>query len=333
MSTGTMRAVRVTSWGEPPTVTTVPFPVPGPGESLVRVEAAAVAHLDRTVASGTFGIKPQLPYTGGVEGAGVVVESDLLAPGTRVMLRGGGLGLTRDGTWAEYTAVPTRHLVELPPGMPAELGATYFVPLTTAATALDPVGRLGRWHGFEEGAPERVLVAGAAGAVGSLVVQLALRSGAEVVGLVRDDAQAALLPRGASPLVGDTSAEDLAASRPFTLLVDTLGGEGLARRMGWVAPGGRAVTIGYVAGEQVSLDLPNWLLQDVALLPVNMIRRTGEAVGIAAELAPLLVTGELTLGVDTFGVDEAGTALERLGAGELNGRAVLLPGEQQEVVS
>ena len=59
------------------------------GESLVRVEAAAVAHLDVTVAGGDFGIKPTLPYTGGVEGCGVVVESATMKPGTRVVLRGG----------------------------------------------------------------------------------------------------------------------------------------------------------------------------------------------------------------------------------------------------
>lgn len=45
----------------------------GPGETLVRMEAAALGHLDLTVAGGEFGIRPDLPYIGGLEGAGVVV--------------------------------------------------------------------------------------------------------------------------------------------------------------------------------------------------------------------------------------------------------------------
>jgi NADPH2:quinone reductase len=298
------------------------------------VEAAAIAHLDRTVAGGEFGIRPELPYVGGVEVAGVVVESDELAPGTRVMLRGGGLGLTRNGTWADYVVARTKHLSVLPEGMPAGLGATYFVPLTTAATALRVVGRLGAWPVEGVSAPddETVLVAGAAGAVGSVAVQLALRAGATVIGLVADDAQAARVPAGCRAVVaGDAQAyERLAAERPLSLLVDTLGGPGLNERMSWVRPGGRAVSIGYVAGERVELDLPNWLLQDVALLPVNMIRRTEDARALAEELAPLLVSGELSLGVETFALHEAARVLDLVGAGRVAGRAVLVPGEGSE---
>ena len=326
----TMQAVRVHEWGAAPRVDEIPVPVPEAEESLVRVEAAAVAHLDQTVAGGDFGVKPQLPYVGGVEGAGVVVESDMLAPGTRVMLRGGGLGLTRDGTWAEYVTTGSRHLSVLPEGMPAELGATYFVPLSTAATALQAIGRLGAWPmGETAAAPDEVVVvAGAAGAVGSMVVQLAARAGARVIGLVADDEQAARLPAGVRAVVhGDESSfAELAQDRPASLLVDTLGGTGLGERMGWVRPGGRAVSIGYVTGPELTLDLPNWLLQDVALLPVNMIRRGQDARGLVADLAPLLVTGELTLGVQSFRFDQAELALDMVASGRVPGRAVFLPG-------
>jgi len=172
-------------------------------------------------------------------------------------------------------------------------------------------------------------VAGAAGAVGSLVVQLALRAGARVISFVGDRAAAERLVPGTEALVADDAAAiaSLAAERPGTLLVDTLGGQGLAERMSWLRPGGRAVAIGYVVGEDVTLDLPNWLLQDVALLPVNMIRRTNEARTLAERFAPLLVSGELTLGVQSFGFDDAARAIEMLASGGLSGRAVLTPEE------
>lgn len=326
-----MRAVRVHNWGAAPVVEEVPKPELAEGDTLVRVRAAAVAHLDRTVASGTFEIKPDLPYTGGVEGAGVVVESDRFEPGTLVMLRGGGLGLTRDGTWAEYVGVRSRHLTPLPDGMSAPLGATYFVPLTTAATALEAVGRLGAWplDGVDTNGDEVVVVTGAAGAVGSMVAQLALRSGARVIGLVGSEAAAGRVVEGVEPVlaVDVDAAALLAKERPASLLVDTLGGCALADRMRWVRPGGRAVAIGYVLGETLSIDLPNWLLQDVALLPVNMIRRTEEARTLADRLAPLLVTGELTLGVQQFDLGDAADAMAMLASGGLAGRAVLVPEE------
>ncbi len=326
-----MRAVRVHGWGVPPVVDEVERPERGDGETLVRVEAAAVAHLDRTVAGGDFGIKPDLPYVGGVEGCGVVVESDSMNAGDLVMLRGGGLGLKRNGTWAEFVVASDKHLRVLPEGMPAEIGATFFVPLTTAAVGLHSVGKLGQWGlaGIETSTDEVVVVGGAAGAVGSMVTQLALRDGATVLGVVADEAQAETLPPGVEAVLAHDAehAARLAEERPGSLLVDTLGGSGLGDRCRWIRPGGRAVSIGYVAGADVTLDLPNWLLQDVALLPVNMIRRDREARELADRLMPLLVSGEVTLGVERFTFEEAPRALELLGAGKLQGRAVLVPEE------
>lgn len=314
-----MRAARIHSWGASPVVEEVSDPS---GETVVRVEAAAVAHLDLTVASGKFQIKPELPHIGGVEGCGIVVTSDVHEPGTRVMLRGGGLGLMKSGTWAELVAVRSKNVAPLPADLSPELGATYFVPTTTAYTALHEVGRLGTWVAEDE----VVVVAGAAGAVGSMVVQLALRAGATVIGIVAPE-QASRLPDGveAVRLDDDARAAELTRDRPATLLVDTLGGQGLAARSRWVQPGGRAASIGYVAGTDVNLDLPNWLLEDVALLPVNMIRRDAAARQHAPMLARLLAAGELTLDVESFDLADVGKALDLLATGGLRGRAVITP--------
>lgn len=323
-----MRAARIRGWGEAPHVEDVPAPVAGEGEALVRVEVAAVSHLDVTVAGGDFGIKPNLPYVGGVEGCGVVVTSERFAPGTRVILRGGGIGLVRDGTWAELVVTKDKTLTELPGGLAPEVGATFFQPTTTAHTALYAVGRLGTWLADVPAASdEHVVVAGAAGAVGSMVTQLALRSGATVTALVADDSQVERVADGATVVVAgdDHAVVALAVDRRATLLVDTLGGADLPARARWVRPGGRAVSIGYVAGDDVRLGLSNWLLDDVALLPVNMIRREHEARALLPELAAMLVAGDLTLDLETFAMDDLGRALELLRTGRVRGRAVVRP--------
>jgi len=68
------------------------------------------------------------------------------------------------------------------------------------------------------------------------------------------------------------------------------------------------------------------LLDDVALLPVNMIRREAAALEYAPLLAELLAKGELQLEVQSFAMDEAAQALHLLATGGLRGRAVILPG-------
>ncbi|MET7929433.1 zinc-binding dehydrogenase [Streptomyces sp. NPDC005349] len=317
-----MRAARFHTWGAAPVVDEVPEPVRKEGEVLVRVEAGAVAHLDVTVASGEFALKPNPPYIGGVEGAGTVLEADAdsgLAPGTQVVLRGGGLGIVRDGTWTERVSVKRKAVTPLDAPLEPAVAASFFVPATTAYVALHDVGRV------EKG--EEVVVVGAAGAVGAMVAQQALAAGARVTGVVGRADQLADVPEGVEAVrLGDTqSLERLAQDRSAALLVDTLGGDGLVGRSRWVRQGGRAVVIGYVAGPHVALDLPSWLLDEVALLPVNMIRAEHRAREVAGDLVRRLSSGELTVAVEKFGLEDIPSALDALKNGRVRGRAVVLP--------
>lgn len=315
-----MRAVRFHAWGDAPVLDEVPEPVRAPGEVLVQVTAGGVSHLDATVATGGFELKPILPYVGGVEGAGTVLEADAesgLTPGTQVVLRGGGLGLLRDGTWAERVSVKRKAVTPLAAPLDPSVAASFFVPATTAYVALHDVARLGP--------DEDVVVVGAAGAVGAMVTQQALAAGARVTGVVGRQDQLADVPKGVEAVTLD-DAEGLARDRSASLLVDTLGGAGLVGRSRWVRQGGRAVVIGYVAGPRVELDLPSWLLDEVALLPVNMIRQERRAREVSDDLVRRLSEGELTLAVERFGLADATAALDALRAGRVRGRAVLLPG-------
>jgi NADPH2:quinone reductase len=313
-----MRAIRFQGWRQAPVIDELPEPVAGDGEVLVRVQAAGLSHLDLTVASGTFGFKPALPYTAGVEGSGVVVSGAGFEPGTQVLVRGGGIGLRRDGTWAAYVAAPAKAVSALSAPLEPAVAATFFQPTSTAYVALHDIARIQD--------AEHVIVVGAAGAVGGQVVQQALQAGARVTGVVsRTDQLARLDPVAEGLLLDDAEGSAaLAKERSATLLVDTIGGALLPERIRWVAPGGRAVLVGYVAGTTFEVDLPSWLLEDVALLPMNMIRREPRARELSGVLARQLAAGRLSLDVEAFTPEQVPEALVRLASGNVAGRAALV---------
>jgi len=312
-----MKAVRVHAFGAPPLLEQAPEPQRRAGRTIVRMEAATVGHIDRTVWRGSFLKHPPFPYTPGVEAAGVVVASSSHPEGQRVWLRGSGLGTLFDGTWCELIDAPDEALGLLPDAVPASLGSAFFSPCTSAWVALHEVARLR--------AGERVLVTGATGAVGSLLVQLALDAGAEVTALVSDAAQAKSMPAAAKVLVlGDDPAAAL-ASVSADLLVDTVGGAVLAAALPRVEAGGRAVLVGYTAGNALALDIAHFLQRDVALLPLNMFRREAAGRAAAPQLLERLADGRLRLDIRSFAMEEAAQAMAWIAQRGHRGRAVLVP--------
>jgi NADPH:quinone reductase len=315
-----MLAARVHTWGSLPLMEEVDDPVPTEGSALVRVVAGAVGHVDRSIMAGGFIRHPPLPYVPGVEGAGRVISSDRFPEGTAVWFRGAGLGTVSDGTWAELAAVPGDALRPVPDGVALPLAATFFSAATSAHAALHDVGEM------QPG--ERVAVRGAAGAVGSLAVQLALHGGARgVVGLVSTPERAAGVPEGIRVVVADRQ-EATALSedgRGVDLLIDTVGGPGLERLVEGVAPGGRIVLVGYTAGTRTDLDLSRLMQRDVRLLPLNMLRMERRARSVASDLLEMLRRGQLTLRVTTFPLGEIARALETLASGTARGRIAVEP--------
>jgi NADPH:quinone reductase-like Zn-dependent oxidoreductase len=188
MSTAKFRAAVVRTPGGPDSIEIIDVPVaePGPGEVRVRIAAAAVNPVDLGVAGGLFhamGLINQRDHTGlGWDFAGTVIAAGAgvdLAAGTRVA----GLvdGFDRDfGAYAEQLVVSAANLAELPGGL--DLAAASTVPLSglAAAQILDLLGD----------APtvgNRLLVTGAAGAVGGYVTSLAPDRGWLVTGLARSE--------------------------------------------------------------------------------------------------------------------------------------------------
>jgi NADPH:quinone reductase-like Zn-dependent oxidoreductase len=186
VSTATFKAAVVRTPGGPDSIEIIDVPVaePGPGEVRVRIAAAAVNPVDLAVAGGVFhgmGLINQPDHTGlGWDFAGTVSAAgpgvDLPA-GTRVA--GQVDGFDRDfGTYAEQLIVPAANLAVVPGGL--DLAAASTVPLNalTAAQILDLLG-----DAPADG--NRLLVTGAAGAVGAYVASLAQDRGWQVTGLAR----------------------------------------------------------------------------------------------------------------------------------------------------
>ena len=311
----TMAALRVHAFGEAPRLGQVPVPEPGPKDVLVELAASVVSHHDLTVARGDFSLRPDLPYIPGLEGAGRVVrvgaevDPARIRPGMSVRVYGGGLGATRPGTWAEYVAVTARAATPVPETLDLPLAAACGSVAATAWAAAIDLGALQT--------DERLGVTGASGAVGSLVLQLAARHGARSsVGWVRSPEKAGFLPAGVEAAAPGDSVE------PVDLLVDTVGGPLLPECLRSVRPGGRAVLVGYTAGTEVCFSLPHLMAADVALLPLNMMRRR-LAEGLELSLVEDVAAGRLHVAVETVRPADVDEAIGRLARGAAAGRVVL----------
>ncbi|XUL85844.1 LLM class flavin-dependent oxidoreductase [Streptomyces galilaeus] len=122
-------------------------------------------------------------------------------------------------------------------------------------------------------------------------------------------------------LASDLSAE--AVGGPVDVVVDTVGGPVLRDARPLVRPRGRVALVGYTAGREFTVDLADFLLAGVSLLPVNLMTRGKEVVADAEALPADLRTGALTLEIERHGLDGFAEAAERLRSGEAVGKVVL----------
>jgi NADPH:quinone reductase len=210
----------------------VPEPTPGPGELLLRMEAASVNRGEiRTAAAKTAGTVIGWDVVGTVLGAGEGAEG--ARTGERVLALSPGAG-----TFAELVVVPAEWALPLPAGSDLVTASALPVAGLTAVNIL----RLTRTH-----AGDRVLVTGAAGGVGSLAVQLAVAEKAEVTGQVGGQERAAFVTElGATALVhpGDGSEVD----GQYEVILDAIGGPMFAPLLRALAFKGRMLLYGNSAG-------------------------------------------------------------------------------------
>ena len=220
----------------------VPEPA-GDGGALIDVAAAGVSFADLLQTRGAYQLKPPLPYTPGMDAAGVVRS----APPGSGLAAGQHVAVLRPyGCWQETVSVPPEQILPLPPDMSFDAGAAAPLNYLTALFALDRRARVR--------AGETLLVHGAAGGVGTAAVQLGRALGLRTIAVVGDEAKQAFARRcGAQHAVlGEgwpAAVRDLVGERAIDVVIDPVGGDRMTDSLRSLAPEGRVVVVGFAAGE------------------------------------------------------------------------------------
>lgn len=343
-----MKAAFLTGHGGNEVVTVGELPIPRrkPGEILVRMKAATVNRVDLYMRDSGAGITHRLPQIMGVDGAGIVEEVDagesLLQPGQHVLLypgitcgrcefcrRGDAvlctrmqlLGEHRDGTWAEYVAVPVANALPMPDHLDFAEAAALGVNHLTAWRMLFTQARLKAW--------ETVLIFGIGGGVSLAALQLAKMAGARAVVTSRDATKLQrALALGADHGVHDDGQDvakavlALTGGRGVDVVIENVGAAVWPVALKSLVRGGRIVTCGATSGDQPGADLRRVFIRQLQIF--------GSTLGNPGEFQDLLraVTAHrLTPVIDArFALADAHAALSRLESAQQFGKiAIELP--------
>ncbi len=301
-----MHAITVSNFGPPSVLqeAEVPTPEPTPGQVLVEVTGAGVGPWDVKMRDGRLGPQP-FPYIPGAELSGLVARvgegAAGFASGAPVF---GSAGF--QGAYAEYVAVDVRQLADAPTSVDLETAGAAPVAGTTALEGIDDHLRL------QPG--ERVLVAGAAGGVGHVVVQVAKVRGAEVVATASPTNHEFLASIGAD-LVLDYHDDWVGEAAGVDAAFDCVGGPTWEQCVRAVRPGGRAVTI--VRPER---------LEHRSDVVATTFSATVTAARLA-EVAQLLDSGRVVITIAArLALADAARAHALIETGHTRGKLVLVPG-------
>jgi NADPH:quinone reductase-like Zn-dependent oxidoreductase len=231
------REIELPGIGEPETlrVRTRPLREPAAGEALVRVEATGVSFAEQQMRRGKYYDQPKFPFVPGYDLVGVD-ES-----GARVA------ALTKVGGWADRVILDRADLVPVPDGVSAEAAETVIVNGVTAWRMLHRAAKV------KPG--ETIVVLGAAGGVGTVLVQLARHEGIHVIGTAGPKQQDRLRELGATPI--DYRSEDVSARvrelapDGVAAVFDHVGGPGIDDSWRMLARGGTLVSYGTAATKDV----------------------------------------------------------------------------------
>ncbi len=298
---------------------------PDPGEVLVRILAAPINPADLNTIEGTYGVKPALPATPGIEGCGIVEASNSadFEVGDRVIF------LRRSATWASHATVPSESLYKLPPGLDPLQAAMLKVNPATAWRLLHGLGPLekGAWIVQNVGNS----------AVGRCVIQLARDLGIRTVSFVRRTGlMDELRALGGDHVFSDddtglASALDVLGGANATLAFNAVGGDSALRLMKLLREGGSHITYGAMGRKPVTI--PNGLLifRDIQVRGLWVSRwienaPMAEVHAVYENLAARVAAGKLVQPVDsTFPLEKFQEALTRLEAPDRSGKVLFVP--------
>ncbi|MFD5712607.1 NADPH:quinone reductase [Streptomyces pharetrae] len=303
----------------------VPAPDPGPTDVLVEVEAVSANPVDTFVRSGIFRTPVEFPFVIGRDLVGTVVTAGPgapgFAPGDRVWCNSLGHG-GRQGAAAERAVVPADRLYHLPAGLDPATAVAVLHPAATAYLGLFTHGRV------RPG--ETVLIAGAAGNVGGALVVMAAEAGARVVATAaaRDAEYVASL--GAHTVLDYRDPglpEQLRKECPdgVDVHLDTSGTNDLAAAVDSLAHRGRIVLLAGARTQPVLPAGPLYMKDGSVVGFVISHATTAELAEAARTVNHLLSSGRLRpRSLERVPLAEAARVHQRLEAGELHGRRVVL---------
>jgi NADPH2:quinone reductase len=264
-----MKAIRVHEFGDPEVMRLeeVRDPVPGLGQVLVRMHAVGVNPVDTYIRAGRYASKPALPYTPGMDGAGVIEAVGEGVSGVEVGDRVYTAGSV-SGTYAEKAVCNRWQVFPLPERISFQQGAGVNVPYATAYRAL--------FHRAKAQVGEIVLVHGASGGVGVAAVQIARSAGLIVLGSAGTDQGRELVSQqGADRVLDHKDPEhfqkvlEITGGRGVDIILEMLANVNLGRDLRVLAKDGRVVVIG--SRGTVEIDPRDTMGRDASILGMTLM--------------------------------------------------------------
>lgn len=298
---------------------------PGPGEAQVEVLSAPIHNADVLQIRGLYGTSPALPARPGGEAVGRVLA---LGPGVAHLVVGMTVFITAGSTWAQQVTAPAEAFLPLPDGDLDQLAMLVSSPATAHLLLSNHA---------ELSAGDWVLQTAANSAVGSAVVQMAKARGLRTVNIVRrDEVVADLKSMGADVVL--VGAEDLAArvaaatgGAQIKLALDAIGGPLVSSLVQALGAGGTLVSYSQVLQEPAAIAPADLIFKQITLTGFWLSQWFAKASGaekqaLFATLVPLMVSGQLTLAVDSiYPLDQVTDAVKRSMGGRRNGKVMLHP--------
>ena len=305
----------------------VESPRAGPGEAVVRVEAAALNFFDTLIIAGKYQNKPPFPFSPGAEFAGVIESVGAgvtdVAPGDRVM------GYSGWGAARQIVAVAAERLVKIPDRLSFERAAGLTVTYGTTLYALRERAALKRG--------ESLVVLGASGGTGLATIELGRIMGARVIACASSDEKLAFARDHGTDETVNYGREDLrnalrrlGGDNGIDVVYDPVGGayaEPALRSLGWL---GRYIVVGFAAGEIPKIPLNLVLLKSCDIRGVSWGAWTRRAPKVQRQLMADIVRwcaeGKLSAHVHAvYPLAEIASALAVIAERKVMGKIVLRP--------
>ena len=321
----TMRAVEITQPGGPEVLVpcTVPVPVPGHAQIVIRVAYAGVNRPDALQRAGSYAPPPSASPLPGLEASGTVVA---LGPGaTRWQIGDKVCALLPGGGYAEYAVTHESHALPMPAGLSLREAAC--LPETCFTVWSNVVLRGGLKAG------ERFLVHGGSSGIGTTAIQIAKALGARVFTTAgSDDKCAACTALGADRAMNyrtEDFVEVMKAEGGAHLILDMVGGSYLPRNVRALADDGRLVQIAFLQGPKVELNFAEVMMRRLTitgstLRPQSDLAKARYAQELETHVWPMIAAGKLAPVMDSeFALEDAAKAHARLETSGHVGKIVL----------